>query len=439
MRFTKLKWLAAICVTAIIAGCGGDDKDDNKPVDPAPPPVTSSSDNVTGTGTVELAANTHVVTKSEAAGSTLTDDTFTVTKPQAKVYKVGDILVTDAHGGRLIRVVGVRETGTEIHYQYEQASLAEAFETIDVHIQGTLTEEDLRDPSQAKAFGASTQLGFNYGGAEAQAGAGITVGGNATFKLSPDIRIKKDGVFAPLEFTATVSPSLATSLTFTAQAGAQISYAANKNYAFNDICVTIGPVPVCFTPVVDLSAEAIGWAGGSFSTTLGLGIDGEFGIQGIGGKFSPVASVKPWASLDVSVDSELGVTLIAPKMEVSLMFYSAAGPYVDIGVESSLKTPITRVTRNDVEDCPGVEILGREVNGSVAAVGNAGLKANKKLIALLGLDSNSVGFELFSKELASKTWFNGTCPPSTRRPTPILEPGGEVVPGVPGSPSPGGF
>ena len=122
------KWLAAICATSIIAAYA--EANNPSPVGKAPeagsPPI----------GKGELNANTHIVTESDAAGSSLTDDTFTVIKPQATVYKIGDVLIIDAHGGRLVRVVGVRETGTEIHYQYEQASLAEAFKSLDIHMQG---------------------------------------------------------------------------------------------------------------------------------------------------------------------------------------------------------------------------------------------------------------------------------------------------------------
>ena len=121
-----VKWLAAICATFMFAVCG-----------------EALAQQSIGTG--EFNAHTYRVSEPEAAGSTLTADTFTVLKPQATIYKTGDVLVVDAHGGRLLRIVGVRETDSKIHYQYEQASMAQAFKRLDIHIHGALSAEELGD------------------------------------------------------------------------------------------------------------------------------------------------------------------------------------------------------------------------------------------------------------------------------------------------------
>lgn len=461
MRFTKWKWLAAIFAAAIIAGCGGDDGDDNKPADPAPPPEDNK---VIGTG--ELNANTYVVSESATAGSTLTADTFTVTKPQATVHKTGDVLVIDGHGGRLVRIVGVQETATEIRYQYEQASLAEAFKKLDVHLQGTLTAKDLGDlkhlqadpeltlawvPDQkSKAAGkieASETLQLNIGNLGGQLGRGSSIDGHINFQLNPDVYLKVENM--QVELSATISPNLDASVTYGAQSGAQISYTLGKDFElppFKTCIVTpVWPcVPFWVTPVVNVSGGISGTASSSFETTLNYGISGELGFTHFPNTgFQSVANYTTRKSMEMSETRELGVTLAVPKLEVAFMIYSVSGPFVDLGLETSLtgkkvegsvvgfvdatgsgsgdiggtrKSGILKDATDTAFVTPGghtevgtPERSGTEVTGSMDVVSNAGVKAKIEIGGFWLWDGLSFDYsgsiKLFSINLYSNTWF----------------------------------
>ncbi|RMX05731.1 hypothetical protein D8I35_11175 [Corticibacter populi] len=423
----------------MIAACGGgDDGDGTEPIDTTPAPGQI--------GTGEFNANTYLVTAADSAGSSLTADTFTLIKPQAAVHKVGDVLVIDAHGGRLVRIVGVRQTDAEIHYQYEQASLAQAFKHLDIHMQGALTAEDLGDLSdqqgdpeialewvtaadaksaaadiaQEKIEASTHQLQISYKNLGFQTGSGITINGQSSFQLNPDFSIQlsrtSDQAIPELEFTAKVSPDLDTSVTIGSQYGGQVSYTLDKDFPLKPIrriiIVPVGgvPVPVPFwvQPVVNVSGGVSGTAGSSFSTTQNYGVGGEFGFSRVRGSgFDAVANVSPRSSMDVSdVESEFGVTLTAPKLELYFKIYSVAGPFFDVGLESSL------IGKGGVQGEPPVE--GVEVEGSAAIVANAGLKAGldlgdidgvAKLLGNVSFEYSPISIKVYSYELFQKTWF----------------------------------
>ena len=479
MRLAKWKWLAAICAASIIAGCGGgSDGDDNKPADPAPPPEDSK---VIGTG--ELNANTYVVSESATAGSTLTADTFTVTKPQATVHKTGDVLVIDAHGGRLVRIVGVQETATEIRYQYEQASLAEAFKKLDVHLQGTLTAKDLGDlkhlqadpeltlawaPDQkSKAAGkieASETLQLNIGNLGGQLGRGSSIDGHINFQLNPDVYLKVENM--QVELSATISPNLDASVTYGAQSGAQISYTLGKDFElppFKTCIVTpVWPcVPFWVTPVVNVSGGISGTASSSFETTLNYGISGELGFTRFPNTgFQSVANYTTSKSMEMSETRELGVTLAVPKLEVAFMIYSVSGPFVDLGLETSLtgkegersgigslsaerKVICANEPLGQPGDVYGSCLRGVDVTGSMDLVSNAGVKAKIEIGGFWLWDGLSFDYsgsiKLFSINLYSNTWFFPYPDGAGFSPGTITDPTGVTPSGPSGNYSPPSF
>ena len=461
------KWLAAICATAMITACGGDGDGE------------TSAQQTIGTG--EFNAHTYLVSESDAAGSLLTADTFTVIKPQATIYKIGDVLVVDAHGGRLLRIVGVRETDLEIHYQYEQASLAQAFKRLDIHMQGALTAKDLGDlsdqqddpeialdwvPSAPKSGTAdgdekdkievsTDQLQISYKKLGFQTGRGITIDGYTSFSLNPDFFIRLSGTDdqdiperegapmedAPfdtnnqatpeLEFSAKISPDLETSVTIESRFGGQVSYTFEKTHEFKPVRRTIivpvfgvpVPVPFWFQPVVKISGGLNGTAASSFSTTQNYGVGGEFGFSRVRGSgFDAVANVSPRASMEVSdVESEFGVTVTAPKLELYFKIYSAAGPFFDLGLESSL------TGKNSVQGTPPVE--GVEVEGKAAIEANAGLKADAdfgkilKLLDGVSFEYSPISIKAYSKELIKwKKFF-----PYARRASIVINDNGRIA------------
>lgn len=446
------KWLAALCATAMITACGGDDNSE-----------TSAQQSI---GTGEFNANTYLVSESDAAGSLLTADTFTVLKPQATIYKIGDVLVVDAHGGRLLRVIGVQETDSEIHYQYEQASLAQAFKRLDIHMHGALTAEDLGDlsdqqddpeialdwvPSTPKSGASATEqdkdkidasmdrLRISYKKLGFQTGRGITVDGHTTFSMNPDFFIRlsdtdEQETTRELEFSAKISPDLETSVTVESKFGGQVSYTFNKASVFKPVRRTIivpvlgvpVPVPFWFQPVVSLSASINGIAASSFSTTQSYGVGGEFGFSRVRGSgFDAVANITPRASMDVSdVESEFGVTVMTPKLDLYFKIYSAAGPFFDIALESSL------TGKNSVQGTPPAE--GVEIKGRASLVANTGLKSGLNFSKIIGVenllghvsfDYRPISIKVFSKELINWTRFH----PYTGRASIVIKDNGRIA------------
>ena len=467
------KWLAAICATAMITACGGDDNSE-----------TSAQQSI---GTGEFNAHTYLVSESDAAGSLLTADTFTVLKPQATIYKIGDVLVVDAHGGRLMRVIGVRETDSEIHYQYEQASLAQAFKRLDIHMHGALTAEDLGDlsdqqddpeialdwvPSTLKSGASSAteqdkdkieaatdQVRISYKKLGFQAGDGITIDGYTSFSLNPDFFIRLSGTDdqeiperegapmedAPsdtnnqatpeLEFSAKISPDLETSVTIGSKYAGRVSYTFNKTHEFQPVRRTIivlvpvlgvpVPVPFWFQPIAKFSGSIRGTASSSFSATQNYDVGGEFGFSRTRGSgFDAVANISPRASMEVSdVESEFGVTVAAPKVELYFKIYSAAGPFFDLGLESSL------TGKNSVQGTPPVE--GVAVEGKAAIVANTGLKAFdfgnilgvENLLGHVSFEYRPISIKVYSKNLLKWTHFF----PYARRASIVINDNGRIA------------
>jgi hypothetical protein len=427
LRF--LKYLASIGIALSIAACGGGDESASTPT-----PVISSN----GTGTFK--ENTRLMAEADLVGANLTGTTLTVRKPQATVHTVGSVLVVDGFGGRLIRITGVTQSNTEIVYTYELASLAQAFDTLDVKFSGELTPADLGDtfntddpeveiswreaPSlRAQAANgddpavqiATNTLEIKYKKMGAQVGSGIEIDGSSSFAMNPDFSIaltKPAGAAQhDLEIAATINPALQTSLSIHSLYGGQVSYTLEKSFKLKPfkriiIVPVMGvpvPVPFWIQPVIGLSGGVNGTAGSKFSTTYGYGVSGSLGFNRKGAAgFEGVASLTETSDMDVTdVESTFGVNLGAPKLEIQFLVYSVAGPNFEMGFESGVEGSAT------TKGTPAVE--GVEVKGSVKLKAAAGLKGGldfsdiNAVKALLG--DVSFSYTPFSLTLLDKTLY----------------------------------
>lgn len=428
----KIKNLVLTVVLSLgLVACGGSITESEPP---------APAENTTSSGSGVFKSNTRLMTADEAANSILTADTLTVKKPQPSTYAVGTVVVVDGHGGRLIKITSVAESSDSTTYGYVQASLAQAFEKLDVAFQGALTQEDLgsqfvtNDPeleinwlaAPATALKQSTlkkatttdTLEIKFKRFGAQTGSGIEFDGNANFVLNPDFSLKLDppqGAALPdLSMSALLSPELKTSISLASLYGGQISYTVDKSYPLKPfkriILVPIlgVPVPVPFwvTPVITISGGVNGTAGSKFTTTYNYGVSGKFGFtKAPGAGFEAVSQLSNSSTINVSdVESEFGVNIAAPKFEMQFLIYSVAGPNFDLGFESGV------TGKSVTQGTPPVE--GLQADGSVKVKANVGLKAGtdqlgavKSLLGDVSFSYSPISFAVVDFPIFSNSWF----------------------------------
>ena len=168
------------------------------------------------------------------------------------------------------------------------------------------------------------------------------------------------------------------------------------------------PVPFWIKPTITLSGSVNGTAGSKFTTTKNYSVDGNVGFrlpagmppQGIGNMVTS-------SSLNVSdVQSEFGVSITAPKVEIHFAIYSFAGPNFDIGLESGVSG------KNSVEGTPpaeGVKVLANSkvvVNGGLkAALEFKNIDAVKQLLGDVSAEYSAFSLKLYENTLAERSWF----------------------------------
>jgi len=431
------KWFSVAALATVLAACGGG----SGGTDGAEPPPVQKGD---GTGTFN--PQTRLMTASELDGATLDGTTLTVRKPQANKHAVGNVLVLDGFGGRLIEITAVSESDTEIRYTYTLASLAQAFETLDLHFSGDLTPAELgtdfptNDPEVEIGWASGTQSGqalpgvtkdvsastntleIKYKRMGAQVGSGVEISGSSSFMLNPDfalsLRKERPGDTLPtLTMAATVNPALNTSISIASLYGGQVSFSlGEKSFPLKPfrriIIVPIAgipvPVPFWIKPVIGLSGSVNGTAGSKFSTTYNYGLSGSLGFnrtsaEGLGA----VATLNKTSDLNVTdVESEFGVTLGAPKFEIQFLVYSVAGPNFEMGFESGV------VGKGATQGTPPVE--GVKVDGNIkikAAVGIKGgvdfkqVDAVKELLGDVSFSYAPVSVTVLDSTLFERSWF----------------------------------
>lgn len=432
MRFLKI--LASMSIALTLAACGGGD---DAGTDPGAPPTEAAN----GSGTFN--ANTRLMSETDLQAASFTSNQLTVRKPQATVHTVGTVLVLDGFGGHLVRITGVQQTSTEIQYSVTQASLAEAFESLDVKFSGELTAADLGDsfptndpeveigwkaaPLQAQSAReqgqvavSTNQLEIKYKKMGGQVGSGIEIDGSSSFALNPDFSLalnKKAGATLPdLDMNATISPALQTSLQIASLYGGQVSYTLEKSFPLKPfkriilVPVMGVPVPVPFwiKPVINLSGGVNGTAGSKFTTSYGYGLNGSFGFTRTGASgFDGVATLDSNSTLNVTdVESEFGVSLSAPKLEIQFLIYSVAGPNFEMGFESGVNG------KSSIQGTPPAE--GVAVKGDIkfkAAVGIKGgldfsnIDAVKALLGDVSFSYTPVSVTVFEATLVEGNWF----------------------------------
>ena len=412
------------------------------------PSAAPPDPNIVGKGVFTKDAK--VFSAEQAANSELTDTQFTVRKPQANLYAVGDVLVVDAHGGRLIKIVRISETVDKIIYDYLPASLTAAFETLDVQLAGTIDSKTLggsfttNDPevniSWKKDSIQSRSANQNLGaaGGEATAGvelalntleieykglgvsSGIEINGSSSFKLNPDIQLNvyknASDALSTIDLAASISPNLATTVSIASKFGGQVSYNLEKSFdlpAFRRVVIVpVGPVPVpvpfWIKPVVTISGALNGTAGSKFSTKYAYGINGKLGFartakDGLRG----ISEVTTTDSTVVSdVDSELGVNITAPKVEIHFQIYSFVGPNFDLGLENGV------IGKSTTKGNPAIE--GVEVVGTTKIKASGGIKAALSLNGVSGRNRLLDGFSgsiaplsltILDVSLQQRDWF----------------------------------
>lgn len=426
-----LKQVLLMAVVAVLAACGDDDA-----------PYEGPSH-----GTGILKSNAHVLSATQAAGSTLTPNTLIVRKPQSRRFSPGEVVILDAHEGRLLKITSVSETADTIVYQYTLASLAQAFEKLEVSFDGELTPQELGatietgDPSlevtwiprqgpSARAGERTSQqvsaqthaLQIKYKKFAGQVGSGIELDGTSSFFVNPDFSLRLEPVpgqsIPSLEMDAVVAPELQTSVSVSSLYGGQVAFVVDKDIelpAFKRIIIVpiLGvptPVPFWVKPVVTLSGEVSGTAGSKFTTTQKYGVSGALGFRrSVARGLEPVASYSTTSEVIVSdVESEFGINMTVPKVEIHFQIYSVAGPNFDLGLEVGL------TGKSAIEGSPPVE--GVRVTMAAKLVGNAGLKAAldfekinidavKALLGDVSIEYTPFSLRLVEWTLASDSWF----------------------------------
>lgn len=409
-----------------LSGCGGG----GTGTPPTAGQGATTAAKTIGTGTFN--ANTYLLKPAETLNSVITDTTLTLKKPQSQIRKVGDVLIIEDHDGRLLEVTGVSETAGEVVYTYKPASLAKAFNTLDVSLKENIGPDDLGDTlvtndpelelswapvTSGKATGKDVALERSIDVKYKNIGinSGISMSGSSSFAINPEFKITltRRGATPDLDMTALISPKFTTQVKTETKYGGSIAWEMpTKEYKFKSfkryVMVPVFgvpmPVPIIIKPVLTVDASVNGTANSMITAQATTSIGGSFGFRKNYAGVENIYATQNSHTLDVTdAQGAVNLSVAAPQVSLSFMLYSVAGPHFDLGAESSLEGS------HDVQS--GVE--GIKVTGKIGAAAAAGLKVSldfsslEKISPIFGeLSTDFSPFKIsYTKDLASKEWF----------------------------------
>ncbi|MBN1340787.1 MAG: hypothetical protein JXA03_15770 [Bacteroidales bacterium] len=308
---------------------------------------------------VVLSANTKVVDQTQWQSSFISLDSTTNTlmfnsNIDALNLKAGDIIVSAAGEGFLRKVKSINAAEEVVEVQTEDADLEEALQNGEIMVDTPLTISDIKS-IEYHYTGISLNTN-SYKDPENTLSWGINI---VLYDADSNLNTNWDQIRLVGEFSCgwnlvvNIKYSLWSGLTkvkfgFESSENLDLSLIAGLQYEFeksvtlmtvnfNSFTVTVGTLPVVFTPVLKIIAGVDGYANANITTSFSQELSFDAGIQYIKGD-----GWSPYKTFNKSLDftpPQLNINAGAEaylKPELTIKVYGIKGPYVYLKLYSAL-------------------------------------------------------------------------------------------------------
>ena len=302
----------------------------------------------------------HVLSKAQLENDVLAvaDDSLSFSRPVS--YRQGDFIAGEisqktAHGF-LRSVTSVSPDSRTV--MTTDATLEDAIERGTVRISGTLTPDDLTPASRAALAQAGVAAGQDLGLTPAAAGevqfryelsateGSSTLGGSIDFVLGYELIADYDRGLKDMRFS--VTPRQVVTVRLSAAGSFRETWQIGPTLRFSPIPVPGAPLPVFFTPELELHAGVAGGieasVGATYTESVTVGVECDGACSDTDNWHAINESQQPAAS-GVSFDAETAGSIrvfVAPKMTFNL-YGRLGGPYVSATSSLEANAALTNV------------------------------------------------------------------------------------------------
>jgi hypothetical protein len=285
----------------------------------------------------------------EAYDSTTHTITFSSEINSSHEIKTGDILVSSKGEGLLRKVSKIQASGNQIIVETTDATITEVIkqgiiefesplttakiESIEYHYDGiSLKNENMKSSDQAKLSWDINSVLYDYDGQAATTFDQIKLVGdfNCDWKLKGKIEIGLLDGLKEVDFGFESTENLNLKVI----AGLEYSFEKKVTLAtvnFTPIIVTVGVVPVVFTPQLKIIAGIDGYANASITTGFEQSLSFKTGIRYLKNQgwapYSEFDKTLGFNPPQLNMNAGAGIYL---KPELSMKLYSVAGPYANL-------------------------------------------------------------------------------------------------------------
>jgi hypothetical protein len=283
------------------------------------------------------------------------DDTTLVLKGDTAGIVPGKILISTDGYGYLRKVISVSNTPDGLRVVTEQASLAEAFSELDIHIDKVFGPDDFgqvietgtpeisaefRNTSTTKQIVSGVEitgpeLSLTFNGFGVSQNTGIQITGGASFKVNAkwDMALKKNNNGrSALQYRFEANPNYRHNITVQSKFSGSISMKKERNFALGRFIIPGTPIVV--VPTVIFEANVKGTAAGAFGATYTASVSGGAYIQrNINGNTTTGTTYQPLQTAKFDLAEEtLQASATPASMKLEFRLYNIAGP--SMGLEA---------------------------------------------------------------------------------------------------------
>jgi hypothetical protein len=246
--------------------------------------------------------------------------------------KVGQVIIGGPAPGIMRKINSVTQSGGSTILETTDATLTDAFQTLNISFAGTLAAQPGLKP--AKSITETSSGGGTIDPTTITLAAGVTVSisGGIALSFQPGdcvITLNKDNSY--VRFAPSVTGKL--KVTATASAAASIAFAPYhyQSFPFSPIFFNVAGAPFWITPTIDLYLKADGQVTAGVSVQSSSSVTVSAGIQFQNGTWSKVATYKQQFDVTPTISAAADATCnITPvNANLTVLLDGVGGPFIN--------------------------------------------------------------------------------------------------------------